>query len=160
MATKLQLKNRKVNDSLTVSLRQIKEYLSVPELNAQELLYGFFKGLVDTDLKIHDKIWLLQIVNWTPEKGLPMIEIAKWMKLALRVDALKDGKEGQFTLSNSETKLVWSRLEDPAYRRIGMSPAFMGFMLEFQDASNRWFEGLEPDEEDEEEKSSERKKKR
>jgi len=155
MATKLQLKNRKSEDTAILSVNQFRSMLSLSELEAKDQLYALFKNLLDIDQYVHDKRWLEQIVNFIPvdeqgrPKRIPFTEQAKWLKLAGRVAELDSDIEGTFTLSDYQETIIWERLNSADFTIQGMPPAFVGFILDFLDATGRRFADMEPEKLDE-----------
>lgn len=144
MAIKINLKKRKAHGSITISAPDLTDILNREE--AADLLVKQLKGMIDNST-IHDKNWLLQIVNWVPQGGHPLSESAKWFKLAKRVADLDEEKEGSFTLSDYQVNLIWARLISPEYKVVGLPQAFLEFIMELQQASGRHFPEEEPDEE-------------
>jgi hypothetical protein len=144
------------------------------ELEAKERLWTFFKNVGETELQLHDKTFLMQIINWVPvdetgrQKGLPLIEQVRWINLAQKIDEVevKDGKdefqEGKVELTNKDIELIWERINLKESKVGALTVPFIEFLLHFQEVTNRWFEELEPDaeeEEEEEEKKEPAKKK-
>jgi len=143
MAIKIELKKRETQGSINISTPWLTEILSRED--AGELLVEQLKAMIG-EIFIHDKAWLLQIINWAPQGGHPLSESAKWFKLAKRVADLDEDKEGVFTLSDYQVNLIWTRLINPLYKVTGLPPAFVEFVLEFQQACGRHFPEEEPDE--------------
>ncbi|GAF73577.1 unnamed protein product [marine sediment metagenome] len=144
MAVKLELKKRRTQGNVTLSLEWIKAIINRGD--AANQLLSQVKGMVDGSIGVHDKKWLTEIINWAPQGGLPLTETAKWFKLAKRVADLDEEEEGFFTLSDYQVTLVWSRLIDPEYKVTGLPSAFVEFIMGFQQASGRHFPEEEPDE--------------
>ena len=139
MAYTLKLKRRAGRDALQIPLQALKNMLA----NGRDTLLADLERIAKDD-QVHDKAWLETIVNWTPEGGMPLTEMSKWMKLAQRVSSLDDGREGDFTLSQWHVDLIWSRLTDARYKVIRMSPPFVEFLIGFQEATGKRFENQEP----------------
>ena len=142
MAIEIYLKKRHAQNNITISAEWLKAILSRED--AAEFLVAQLEGMVGS-IYVHDKSWLLQIINWTPDGGHPLSEAAKWFKLAKRVGDLDEEKEGKFTLSDYQVNLIWARLINPQYKITGLPPAFVEFVIEFQQASGRHFPEEEPD---------------
>ena len=142
MAVKIELKKRVSQGNLNIPATLLTEILS--QENAVEQL----KGMIGNN-HVHDKNWLLQIINWTPQGGHPLSEAAKWFKLAKRIADLDEEKEGTFTLSDYQANLIWARLSNPQYKITGLPTAFVDFVMEFQQASGRHFPEEEPDDKEE-----------
>jgi hypothetical protein len=155
MATTLVLKKREQGDDLTVSMRLIHNMVDRGELEAKERLWSFFKNISDTELFIHDKIFLTQIINWVPldeqgrQKGLPLTEQVRWIKLAQKINDIDDEEEGEIVLSNKDIELIWERINLKEYRVGALTLPFIEFLLDFQEATNRYFPELEPEHEEE-----------
>lgn len=146
MATKLNLKKRKDEPTITLSIPQIQSFL---DSGSKDGLWNFFIGVKDKETKdyVHDKFWLETIVNWVPEGGLPMTTMAKWFKLADKVTGLDDTREGTITLSDFQVGLIWGRMNDANFKLVKLNPQLVGFIMDFQEASGRHFEEEEPDKE-------------
>ncbi len=99
---------------------------------------------------VHDKHWLEMIINWVPagrelpngrEPGLlPVTEMARWYKLAARVDALDNKREGTFTLSDTQARLVFERVTDKRFELTGLTGIGL-FLTDFFTAYGKWPEG-------------------
>ena len=96
--------------------------------------------------KVHDLEWLRAIINWVPEGGLSMTEMAKWLKLASRISELKEDRGYTLTLSPFHTELIWNRLTDPGFKLNMMTAQFREFIIEFQEAAGKHFDEEGPDE--------------
>lgn len=164
MSTKLQLKKRKSGEMAVLSIDQFRPMLSLPEAEAKDQLYTLFKGLLNTDQHIHDKHWLEQIVNFIPvndrgePKRVPFTEQAKWLKLAKKVSQLDDKKDGAFTLTAYQETILWARLNSDEFSMRGLPQSFVGFMMDFLDATGRRFADMEPEKGEEESESGVEKK--
>ena len=163
MSTILNLKKRKSGDTAVLSIDQFRTMLGSPEDEVKDQLYVLFKSLIDIDQYIHDKHWLEQIVNFIAlddqgrPKRVPFTEQAKWLKLAERVGELDDKKEGPFTLTAYQETIIWERLNSDEFTIAGMPSGFVGFVLDFLEATGRRFAEMEP--EKEEEKTTKKDKK-
>ena len=145
MAVEIYLKRRHAQNTITVSVEWLKEIFKLED--AGDFLVAQLEGMMGS-VYVHDKSWLLQIINWTPDGGHPLSEAAKWFKLAKRVADLDEEKEGKFTLSDYQVNLIWKRLIDPRYKITGLPPAFIEFVMEFQQASGRHFPEEDPETEE------------
>ncbi len=143
----ISIKNRENPGFVTIPTSVITNLLDDSEPN--ERLHAFFSSLESVPQTIHDKQHLLQIVNWQPEGGLPLTEMTKWLKLAKRVDALDEEKDGPFTLSQYQADLIWNRLKEEQfiYRGLLTGP-FISFVLDFQEVTGRHFEDEDPTKEE------------
>lgn len=166
MSTKLKLKKRKSGETAVLNIDQFRPMLNLPESEAKNQLYALFKNLLDVDQYVHDRHWLEQIVNFVPlddqgnPKRVPFTEQAKWLKLAARVAGLDIKKEGPFTLTAYQETILWERLNSEEFTMRGMPQAFVGFILDFLDATGRRFADMEPEkDEDEDDKKSKKDKK-
>ena len=138
MAVTLYLKLRKDETkqiALPLLLRIVNGAGSDKEKIAQ------LQTLDEQNARIHDRAWLSMIVNWVPEKGLPLTETAKWMKLAARVGELDDEREGTFALSDFQAKLVWERMNYAEFKIVRNNPALAGFVLDFLAVTGKSFGG-------------------
>ena len=157
MSTELKLKRRETGENIILSTAQFRAILALPEADAKDRLYELFEQLSETEATVHDKRWLEQIINFIPldregkPKRVPFTSQAKWLKLAERVVALDDQIEGTFTLSDYQETIMWERLNSDEFTITGMPSAFVGFVLDFLDATGRRFADMEP-EKDEAEK--------
>jgi hypothetical protein len=102
--------------------------MKLSEAVAGRQLYKMFQNLEEV---IHDKVWLTHIVDWAPQEGIPMTKMMPWLKMAERVNGLDDTREGNFTLSDAQAKLIYKRLTSDEFIVMGLNPAFAEFMLEF-----------------------------
>jgi hypothetical protein len=136
-AITLELKERPSGVVLNMPVAMIEELV---EANDKNKLWDLFKGLVEKKpSKVHDKRWLELIVNWTPKEGIPLTEGARWLKLAVRVGALDDQREGKFTLSKDHVDQIWKRVTSPEFKINNISLAFAAFILDFQKATGKHF---------------------
>jgi len=148
MAYTLVLQNRTAKDArtITIPVEIIRNFIDGSD---HDKLWEYFERVssnIESELPIHDKTWLEAIVNWVPDGGLAMTEIARWLKLARRVSTLDGTREtGNFTLSDYQVNLIWSRLKDPRFKLRVMAPQFVDFMLHFQDITGKHFEDEDPD---------------
>lgn len=137
-AITLQLKRRPRTGTLGINIGWIMQVMQHPPEQAKEMLWNEFKPLSAGGSTVHDKEWLEMIVNWVPENGqLKFTEMAPWLKLASRVAALDETREGQFTLSAAQADLIFNRLKDDRFTLRGMTTAFADFCLEFMEAYGR-----------------------
>ena len=159
MATKLKLKKRKSGETAILNIDEFRPMLNLPESEGKDQLYTLFKGLLDIDQYVHDKRWLEQIVNFIPAdeqgrpKRIPFTEQAKWLKLAGRVAELNIDNEGTFTLSAYQETIIWERLNSADFTITGMPSTFVGFILDFLEATGRRFADMEPEKDEEETKN-------
>jgi len=146
MAVKLKLKKRDTNPVVTFPLLQLQELI---ESGNSVALMEFFTEAAKRNVRefVHDKAWLELLVNWVPEGGLPMTDVAKWFKLTAKVNDLDDTKEGTITLSDYQAGLIWGRLKNEKFRITRISSQFIAFIMDFQEASGKHFEDEEPDKE-------------
>lgn len=128
MSKILNLKCRPTNNALSVDVTVVRQIMQMSEVVAGRQLYKMFAKLEEST---HDKVWLTLIVNWAPKEGIPMTKMMPWLKLAERVNGLDDSKEGTFTLSNAQAKLIYKRLTNDEFLMTGLSAAFAAFTLDF-----------------------------
>ena len=158
MATALKLKIRDRADSVRVPTQLIIEWLKLSQDEAKDRLYTFFSPFEDGNVTIHDKSFLETTINWVPvdeqsgrAKGLPLTEQVRWIKLAQKVNEIDEDKEGELILANKDIDLIWDRWNDKAFKMNSLQPHVVELLMEFQEATNRWFPELEPEDEVEEE---------
>lgn len=132
----LQLRQRELHDTVSVPAKTIAGILAE---GTKDQLWAFFAEVAKRKGTVHDKQWLQMIVNWTPEGGLALAELSKWLKLVQRVDRLDDTKEGPFTLSLAQADLIWRRLTSADYKVRGLDPNFAAFVSEYLRASGHHF---------------------
>ena len=143
MSIKLNLKKRLSRETLSLPLPLIKGLIDREDKDG---LWNLFNNLANDDnVYVHDRNWLELIINWIPEGGVPLTESAKWFKLAKRVSALDTDKEGDFTLTPYQNDLIWQRLISPSFKLERLPPAFVHFVIDYQEASGRHFPEEEPD---------------
>lgn len=141
MATTLNLRKRVTKGSIQVPFDLVK---GIVDKEDKEALFDLVKGVADVEPTIHDIHWLETIVNWVPEGGAPVMQMAKWFKLARRISNLDtDRDEGAFTLSMFETDLIWNRLGDEKFVVDRMPQQFIEFLVDFAEAAGREFPGSE-----------------
>lgn len=138
MAVKLNLKRRK-DETRQVPVAVVVRIVNGPGSDGDKLAQ--LRELEQHAALIHDKAWLAMIINWAGEKGLPLTETAKWSKVAARVGELDDEREGKFTLSDFQVRLIWERMNNPDFKIIRNSPALAGFILDFCEAAGKAFGG-------------------
>jgi len=151
MAIKLKLKRRKTSGTIVAPIPEMLALFNRPtEDEAKDALWEYFAPLRETgEPVIHDKQWLQSIVDWTPEGGLPLSEMAKWFKLAEHVSKLDEKTEKQFTFSQFQVDLIWSRITDERFKMLRLDIAFLEFIKEFQTATGKHFPQEEPEEPEE-----------
>ena len=147
MATKLKLKIRKTSGSISAPVPVMLALMDKPtEEEAQDALWEYFAPLRETrEPTIHDKTWLQSIIDWTPEGGLSISEMAKWFKLAERVNKLDEEKQKEFTFSQFQVDLIWSRLTNEQFKMVRLDIAFVEFIKDFQAVTGKHFEQEEPE---------------
>ena len=150
---RLKLKIRKRSDNLTLSMQRLKEWVSQPEGVAKQLMYDFFEPLKDSKPTVHDYIFIQQIIAWTPvdkqtgrSLGLPQKEQVRLFRLTERLlpfDDADEPEEGYIELSTKDIEILWKRMNDEAYLTGAISIPYGKFLLDFQEATGRWFEVFE-----------------
>ena len=153
MATTIKLKLRDRTGSLSVPAALIAEWMKLSEEDSKERLYMFFSPMKDGNVKTHDKEFLETTINWVPvdeqsgrPRGLPLTEQVRWIKLAQKVNDVDGEKESELVLSNKDIDMIWSRWNDKAFKINALPISIAEFLMEFQEATNRWFNDLEPEE--------------
>jgi len=149
MAYKIKLKIRKTSSTVSAPIPIMLGMLNLPnEEEAKEALWKYFAPIKETQkATAHDKQWLQIIVDWTPEGGLSLSEMAKWFKLAEHVNQIDEEKEKQFTFSQFQADLIWSRITNEKFKMVRLDIAFLEFLKEFSDATGKHFEQEEPPDE-------------
>jgi hypothetical protein len=146
MSVTIDLKKRINNMTVIAPLVEIKAIVSSSdEEAAKDALWEYFLPVKDTETDVHDKQWLKNIVDWVPQGGLSLSEMAKWFKLVERVNKLDDNLEAGFTLSSFQVDLLWGRITDEKFKLNRLDSAFVEFILEFQAATGKHFEQEDPD---------------
>lgn len=136
MGYTLVLKNRKAaDDMLSVKMADV---LTILQSGDKDGLWNLFNRVVSAANTIHDKEWLKMIVNWVPEGGLKLTDMARWMPLARRIDKL-DETEQELILSQNTVNMLWDRLNDDNFKLNRMDAAFVGFISEFQEVTGKHF---------------------
>lgn len=144
MAITLQLKLRK-SASPQLNARVLLAFLAGPLSDEEKVAQ--LRERLDTKAVVHDKAWLAHLVNWSPEGGMALTEQAPWLKLAVRVSALDEEREGPFTLSAAQAELLWKRMNDPKFKLGGLESAWAEFVLDFCKAAGKSFGGdVDPEE--------------
>ena len=161
MGTTLELKLRKRSDSVRVPTELLINWFKLSDEDTKERLYTFFSPYLEGDAEIHDKVFLENIINWTPvdeqsgrQKGLPLTEQVRWIKLAQKIQAVDESEDGEIILANKDIDAIMKRIKDPAYKVVGLSQPFTEFLTNFLKTTHQWFDDFDPskDDEDEEEK--------
>jgi len=152
MATTIKLKLRDGSDNLSIPVQFVLEWMALEKEQAKERLYAFFEPLDENSLKGHDKTFLEMTINWVPintqtgrAEGLPLTEQVRWIKLAQKLAEVDETKDGEITLSNKDIELIWERWNNPAFKINAIPQNIAEFLMEFQEATNRWFDDLEPE---------------
>ena len=149
MAYKIKLKIRKTSSTISAPVPIMLGMLNLPnEEEAKDALWEYFAPVKETQkATTHDGQWLQSIVDWTPEGGLPLSEMAKWFKLAEHVNQIDEEKEKQFTFSQFQADLIWSRITDDKFKMVRLDIAFVEFIKEFQSVTGKHFAQEEPPDE-------------
>jgi hypothetical protein len=142
MATTLKLKKRPISDFVNFPLKLLREVMMSGDKDA---LWDLCSPVLSGDLTVHDKRWLELLIDWAPEGGQPLSRSAPWFKLAARVAEIDPEREGEFTLSQYQTELVWGRMTNPGFKVDSLPSAFIGFIVDFQEVTGRHFAEEEPD---------------
>jgi hypothetical protein len=148
MSVVLKLKLRPLPGSMSVSVAFITGIMQQPRPVAEQQLYNKFQELLGNGAadRVHDKMWLETIVNWTPTDGqLSLTEAAPWFKLAARVARLDDQREGDFTLSSAQADLIFNRLKDERFQVRQLNAAFAQFCLDFMAAFGKRLDSISED---------------
>jgi hypothetical protein len=166
---KLKLKIRDRSNSIVLSMPLLREWLRQPEEVAKQRMYTFFEPLKDDEPTVHDHTFIAQIVDWTPvdersgrQLGLPLTEQVRWINLAQKLEPFMDSEEeGDLELSNKDIEALWTRMNDKEFKVMALTPPYIAFLMDFQKATNRWFDDLEmEDSELEEVKGSDNERER
>jgi hypothetical protein len=145
-ATTLQLKRRPRTGTIGLNLGWLTQVMQQPPEVGKDLLWNELKPLSAATPTVHDKEWLEIIVNWVPENGqLKFTEMAPWLKLASRVAALDDQREGPFTLSSGQADLIFNRLKDERFTLRSLPAALADFCLEFMTAYGKRIDAMSDD---------------
>ena len=130
------LKKRLNSDHITIptDILSIIKDPNISPIDASEALYNFLNEMIKGDITIHDKVWLTMIVNWTPPNtGLSMIDIAKWITFAKRVENIDENKDKiEFSLSDSDAKMIFEKLNNPEFKILRISTSLLNFLDDLQ----------------------------
>lgn len=134
---KLKLRKRPSEPKLVLlgsSVKQLQEMAAEEAARIIKMLVE--QSMVDYE---HDLDFLKQIVNWVPVGGLPLTEMAKWLKIGVRIAELDTDKEYTINLTQRHVELIWERLTNPEFKLNAVTPQFQAFILDFQVATGRHF---------------------
>lgn len=134
MSTTLTLKERQAGNTATIPVDAIQSMMQQPAEEARDSLYAVFANMSPTQ---HDVKWLHAIVDWAPEAGLPVTELARWLPLAEKVNAVQPEGETDIELTDEEVDLIYSRLADERFKLTGLPPALVSFLADLQTATGR-----------------------
>ena len=134
MPKTLKIKRRVTNNLLQVDASVVRQIMQMSEGVAGRQLYKMFGALEGS---VHDKMWLILIVNWAPKEGIPMTKMMPWLKLAERVNDLDASKECNFVLSDNQAKLIYERLTSEEFSVTGLNATLASFILDFFEAYGR-----------------------
>lgn len=158
---KLELKIRKRGDTLRLSKEQLRAWMSQPEEIAKQSLYNFFAPLKDDKPTVHDYVFVQQVIDWIPinEKtgvalGLPMKEQVRLIRLTEQLipfDDAKDPEPGFINLSTKDVDLLWGRMDNDKFLVGAISPPYAAFLMDFQEATGKWFKVFEDEQKEAEE---------
>ncbi len=140
---RLFLKRRPIDDTIIVPRAMIAAALKDPD--APAALHRMFGVLPVQDSAIHDKAHLESIVYWVPQGGLSAREDAQWIGLRARIAHLDDAREGPFTLSLGQAKLIWDRLNNAEFKIQRPSEQWSAFLQDYLLASGRHFADVTDD---------------
>jgi hypothetical protein len=79
-----------------------------------------------------DKAWLTLIVSWCPEKGISLVEQARWFRLAIKINELPDELESELELSDKEIVAIEDRIINPEFKLMGLSIDFANFVVDLK----------------------------
>lgn len=143
MSVKLQLSLRDAPKQLVFGASTIDSLATMPD---GKLLAKVREWLeIGATEHVHDIVWLRQIIDFVPEGGHAMTEMAKWMKLATLAVKLREDVPYSITLSPFYVDLIWARLTNPEFKLRGMPAQFAEFVMNFQKTTGKHFPGEPPD---------------
>jgi len=99
----------------------------------KDTAWSIFKAMSDNPSQEHDKDFMILIVNWTPQDGQSMMEVARWARLALKIDRLNVDKEETLVLTEQEADMIIDRLRKPDFKIRSTSTGFYHFIVELED---------------------------
>ncbi len=150
MTTIIKLRLRERSDILPIETARVIAWMQLPEDEAKSLMYAFFGGFKDGDVKIHDKDFLITTINWVPlmevpgrgavEKGLPIMEQLEWNDLGRKVRAVDGKKNGTIELERSEIKLILDRWRNNLFLTSSIIQRYWigDFITDFQKDADEW----------------------
>ena len=146
----LHLKLRPDYDHVTVPASQLRD--AIERRDGEGLLQAFER--VQTEdrrgFRIHDKIWLAEIIRWRPRDGLPAQEAYSRKKLFDAIQVLDSHREGTFHLTRMRAEMLWNIIKNPEFKLQAVSSAFLDFLEHFQEVTGFRFDNIprDPDEDE------------
>ena len=149
MSKTLFLKKRPIRDEISMSSAVLEEILRKPD---KEVVETFRKALAARDWTVHDKRWLELIANHVQDGGNSAFDLAPWIGLRTRIANLDENREGTFTLSDAQVKMIQRRLKDKDFKINALSAQFDAFLYDFclatewhydENESENWFGAAE-----------------
>jgi len=140
------LKMRPNGNNVIVPAELLKTiYTYEDETIAKNTLWNQLKPFAESGT-VHDKFWLTMIIDWTPQQGIPLTEMAKWLPLAKKVNAIDDMQDNVgIDITQKELDYIWGRMKNPAFTARTSAP-LLGFIEEFLTVTGLSFETKEKDE--------------
>ena len=83
----------------------------------------------------HDKDHMEMIINWSPpQQGIPFIDAAQWVRLALRVADIDPAQEPTLSFTEQEKMLLYKKLRDNRFSVFGVNTHFYEFVHDLEQA--------------------------
>src|SRR3989304_5902939 len=146
----LHLKLRSDYDHVPIPVSQLRVILEQQDGNGLRQAFGRLQSDNKLAFKVHDKVWLAEIVRWRARDGLPAQEAYSRKKLFDAIQALDSSREGVFQLTRMRAEMLWNIIKHPEFKLQAVSSAFLDFLEHFQEVTGFRFDNIprDPDEDE------------
>lgn len=131
MATKILLKNRKLDGEVTFNVKFLQEMME--NGNDREILESLREAIENRKGFVHDKKWLMSILSWTPEQGMSLLEQARALQMIERLDHVDDSQDSEFEISGKDKRFLIDRLQDKNFKLRTPPVQYIRFLFDFED---------------------------
>jgi len=132
MATKLNLKAREADSTVSLPGKAIKEIVVSGD---KEALWNSVKNIAELDFSehVHDKQWMVMIARWQPQKGVSLKNQYRAMKLIDRLDDIDDSENVEFEISDKDKEFIIDQLRNDEFKPSNMPIQFIRFIFDLED---------------------------
>lgn len=135
MSITVSLKKRDNGNNLIIPLNELQIMFDqgANEDAIKQRLYDDFHAYAQYEVGyIHDRTHLQMVCNWVPKGGTPLNRMEDWLRLARKVNNLKDS-DTELNLSVKQSRMIWDRMMGNDFSVIKPDPAFYNFVIDYME---------------------------